>query len=589
MEEVKRMGVDVTCLYEINLDTNRPRVRKILYDNTNQIFDHARLCFTSSSIPSENEYKPGGTLMISQGKVKGRFMESGSDSMGRWCYQTFLCKENKQLTIVSAYQTCTQKVKVNNKVTTLTATAQQTSELRQQGRDETLRQAFVKDLKKFLESKTTADNGVLLLGDFNEALGVTLEGMTKLVSDLNLVDICFQEIGDDNFNTFLTGKERLDYGLGTSWVAEAVAALCYEPFKYRTKGDHRNIIIDFHTHILFGNKTSDLGSAATREFNSKDKAAVAQYIAARFKYLEDHHFERRIKQCKDHWNETLAESLDADFKRAAFHAANKCKKKPNLTFVRLISQLRCKKNILIRCITQDSTNVSMSDSIANLAKYGTTFLIPETIQECKVLLRQTQREIKQKEKHVATHRRNDLNSMKERLLAKGDKKGAKQVKQQIIAENTKEVFRKLRQFSGSSKGGGLTRLEVPKDPAEKNYKTCKEWITITTPEEIEEHLRDNKRRHFGQADGTFPTVPPFSEWVDWGASTHTSELILEGNFTSEQLDVLQQELITHMKKRNDLDSIADIVTTGSWKGKIKSWPEGTSTSPSGFHLTHSKA
>ena len=76
-------------------------------------------------------------------------------------------------------------------------------------------------------------------------------------------------------------------------------------------------------------------------------------------------------------------------------------------------------------------------------------------------------------------------------------------------------------------------MEVPRDSEERNYKTCKEWITIDTPEGIEEQLRDNKRRHFGQADGTFPTVPPFSEWVDWGASTHSCELILEGHFTSE--------------------------------------------------------
>ena len=38
-----------------------------------------------------------------------------------------------------------------------------------------------------------------------------------------------------------------------------------------------------------------------------------------------------------------------------------------------------------------------------------------------------------------------------------------------------------------------------------------------------------------------------------------------------------------------LDQIQDNLTTTEWIGKILAWPESMSTSPSGFHLTHSKA
>lgn len=44
-----------------------------------------------------------------------------------------------------------------------------------------------------------------------------------------------------------------------------------------------------------------------------------------------------------------------------------------------------------------------------------------------------------------------------------------------------------------------------------------------------------------------------------------------------------------MKRRTKLDSIEDTITTLEWKDKIACWPESTSTSTSGFHLTHSKA
>ena len=44
-----------------------------------------------------------------------------------------------------------------------------------------------------------------------------------------------------------------------------------------------------------------------------------------------------------------------------------------------------------------------------------------------------------------------------------------------------------------------------------------------------------------------------------------------------------------MKKKTDLDSIPGTISEFEWKNKIKNWKESTSTSPSGFHLTHSKA
>ena len=87
----------------------------------------------------------------------------------------------------------------------------------------------------------------------------------------------------------------------------------------------------------------------------------------------------------------------------------------------------------------------------------------------------------------------------------------------------------------------------------------------------------------------FPTIPPFSEWIDWGASSHISELILQGTFHPLEVNSLTSNLIRHMKRCASLDQIPDTLATTECIGKISAWPETTSTSPSGFHLTHSKA
>ena len=208
--------------------------------------------------------------------------------------------------------------------------------------------------------------------------------------------------------------------------------------------------------------------------------------------------------------------------------------------------------------------------------------------ECQTECRVTQQKIKAMTKTAIYRRQNELKIALQEAIDCGDKQQSKALKHRISAERTKAMYAKLRQCRENPKAG-ITRLDVPADSTNTDYNNCSSWITIDTPSEIEERLLQRNRKHFGQADGTFPTTPPFSEWCDWGASTHTAELILEGDWQSEELTDLQQCLINHMKARVALDTISSTISTEEWVGKIRSWPESTTTSPSGFHLGHSKA
>ena len=306
MEEMKRMQVDVTCLYEINLDTTNHGVKSKMHKNSRQIFDHSRLTMSSSTIPSANDFKPGGTLMLAQGHVTGRITSSGEDDMGRWTYQRFACKNHRYLTVISAYQVCEQPIVDKGKVRTLTGSAQQTSILKQQGREISPRKAFCHDLDKFLKSCKKDKSGILLVGDFNEALGCTASGITQVLADNDLTDIMLHEIGEDNFETYIEGKQRIDFCAGTDWVSLSVINACYEPFCFRTKGDHRNMIIDFDTVSLFGNPTYNLEGHAQRQFTSKSKGAVKIYLEQKYAYLEEHNFNQRLQELKRNWNAKVA-------------------------------------------------------------------------------------------------------------------------------------------------------------------------------------------------------------------------------------------------------------------------------------------
>ena len=591
-EEMKNLEVDTWCTFEHNLDTLKPKVREVLDTTVRKHFDYAKLVTSTSSISlhRRSTFKPGGTLLVTQGHSSGRVVRQGHDNLGRLSYQVLSCKNSRSLTIVSAYQVCQQQILNNNRVASSTASSQQISLLRQQGRSENPRMAFVHDLENFLDERIQAGSEILLLGDFNETLNETMDGMTRLCSNLQLTDLMEQVTNTEgNFGTHARGNQRIDYALCTELVAQSAVRGCYEPFGERTKGDHRNMIIDFDSRILFGNMTQPLGPISTREFTAKDRSAVRKYIQAKHKYLQEHNFGHRLASLEHEWSAETMERLDADFQRAGRFAANQCIKKPRqIAYVRELAELRKKKNVLLKLISQYKLHRSYASGIAHATREGCTFTLPNSLEECIEECKETQQKIREMTRDAATNRRNEQQVALETARIKGDTKTTKAIKHRMAAERTKTMFNKIRQYRGTQKTG-ITRLQVPVDADNVNYEHCTEWLTIDTPAEIESRLLQRNQKHFGQAEGTFPTQPPFSEWVDWGASTHTAELILNGTWQSTELDDLQQCLLRHMEKRTELDLMKDTISVDEWSAKIKAWPESTTTSPSGFHLSHSKA
>ena len=88
-------------------------------------------------------------MILTQGSCIGQLILSGQDKMGWWSYHTYSCKNFHGLVIAAVYHPCTQRVFENGQVRTLTVTAQHTSLLRQQGRHETHRQAFITYLHQY--------------------------------------------------------------------------------------------------------------------------------------------------------------------------------------------------------------------------------------------------------------------------------------------------------------------------------------------------------------------------------------------------------------------------------------------------------
>ena len=125
--------------------------------------------------------------------------------MGRWTYQTFSGKRSRNVTIITAYQVCDKAISQRGRYT---AVAQQESILRQRGESNpNPRKHFRHDLHKFLRQRRQEDDEIILTGDFNEALRDETDGISKLCSALNLVDLIFSLHESCTIPTYARGKK----------------------------------------------------------------------------------------------------------------------------------------------------------------------------------------------------------------------------------------------------------------------------------------------------------------------------------------------------------------------------------------------
>eukprot|EP00957_Ditylum_brightwellii_P016125 1214065-Ditylum_brightwellii.AAC.1 len=185
-------------------------------------------------------------------------------------------------------------------------------------------------------------------------------------------------------------------------------------------------------------------------------------------------------------------------------------------------------------------------------------------------------------------------------VLKGKKSKEKIIKDMKTAEKMANIWLKISKVNKKSKGKGFTSIQIPvswpTDPSRyenvnliENPKTANEWRTIDIPKDIEFYLLMRNRLHFGQAHGTPFIFPPLLVEVDWAANLVTSELILEGGYTNDELSDIEQLLIQHCRHDYNCDMIKAKITKEEWQNKIAVWDKHTPTSPSGQHHGHFKA
>lgn len=158
-EFLNKYQCDAVGFSEINLDVSKYKVQQILTDSLNKSFEANRFSTSTSDIPFETFYKPGGTMTAVFNDVVSRCNGKYSDPMGRWSTISLTGKRGRLIHLVTVYQ-----VVDNANTGPFTAYQQQASSLRLAERTLNPRQAFIADLASYLRKLQSAEAEFIVMG-----------------------------------------------------------------------------------------------------------------------------------------------------------------------------------------------------------------------------------------------------------------------------------------------------------------------------------------------------------------------------------------------------------------------------------------
>ena len=100
------------------------------------------------------------------------------------------------------------------------------------------------DLKKFLQEETRKGRELVIGIDANEGIENRTDEMLEMINANKLIDLHAREDPMSEIETYIRGRQRIDYAFATERVAECVTYTNIAPYNEGIVSDHRALVVD---------------------------------------------------------------------------------------------------------------------------------------------------------------------------------------------------------------------------------------------------------------------------------------------------------------------------------------------------------
>ena len=587
--QMKNIQADIFGFAETQLHCRNPQVQRQLQDSKRRVWDQCKLFTCSSDEDWEAHRKPGGTLLGITGAFAGRVRKQFSDKYGRWTRIELLGRDGRTVTVICAYQVVQEKGQHGERTTY----SQQVRLMRLEGvLDPDPRKIFIRDLKALVTALHKDNHDILLMGDFNELIGSKPNEMASVINAGQLTDVyCFRHGIDREQSTYARGTRRVDYILASHRLTAHIRYSGAEPFNFRIFSDHRGLFVDFALPGFFDRAPNVLAKMSTRDLIFDCPRHVKKYLIETSTYMGLHKIPERMEALMaGERNDDEAEAIDRDMTRSMLAAEAKCKSTIRQPWSQALHEVMNHLFVLKRALSQKLTKIDMTVGIAlKQSKLSIPIEVPEDLREIQGALRQARRDRRAVVlKGVQAKQNFHSEKIKALQMANPSKEPDKVEKTYRNVLASKELFRRVpsaRPFNNN----GISMIKVPVDPLADPKAADTVFQSIVEPNEVEQRILQRNRVHFSQAKDTPLAHQNITDLIGFSGTSSIADQLLRGTIDVSNItaDKFGRSILTHCRRTNP--ALSPDISLEEFQSAYKKWHVGTSTSPSGRHLSHQHA
>ena len=194
--------------------------------------------------------------------------------MGMWSGQQFRLKDNKKMSVITAYRPCHSYIK-EQKILQATHHQQTIMFCKHGYKNPDPRVTFVDAMIALIKTLEAEKNHyIILMIDANESLNEKEHQLRRIIHDTSLVDAFTHHTGElCDIPTYEDGKKRIDYIFTTTNLLPFIDKVGYLAFgEDNIMSDHKGAFIDINENII-DNKI-EFKRPAKRHIGSKSKPTI---------------------------------------------------------------------------------------------------------------------------------------------------------------------------------------------------------------------------------------------------------------------------------------------------------------------------
>jgi exonuclease III len=470
---LRSCSADAVALQEPNIDFMQADVRQKYNEIFKEHFGQARILTATSCIEAPKLWKPGGVVLVVLGSWAQHITKVSCDDLGRWVSATMTGSDGDSVTIYSFYNVVDVKLQHAGPSTVF---AQQYRLLKFAGVTyPNPRQQCVDDLQREVAKSVANKEAIVIIGDFNEALGRDTGLMASVCSTNGHFDVHALFHGEQaDIPTYARGSKRLDYCVASRHLEDFVASCGYNLFNELIHSDHRAQLVDFKLKSFFGHGTPTLARPDLRSITSSS-TAVTKFVRKMHAHLTEQsafhkyqEFQLDAEVLDEPWK--MANNLDAligqAFKTAEKTCAKHMRETPKTPWSSKLHHASLKVRYWATVLTERNTKVPQTTVLHNLAAEIWKLDPPATPRITKTLKNigtAAKRALRRIQKNAVAEREAFLQEFKARLAQRMSSKDAdvasaiKTIDRQLTSGRR---FRRIARALKPATSAPLTKVEI---------------------------------------------------------------------------------------------------------------------------------